>query len=210
LGDANVLTVGAGYDSFSRPDKVAGLTVAGKLATEPEGVLTNLIDPTTGELISDFRVANAFVVWKNTSNERWPVKVSLFYYKNLGAENMTGSVAEVGLDDNGDFELGDTIATAVGDENDTAFFGKIQVGDYKKPGQVAVVYRYYDSEPDAIFYAYVQSDTRRGSNVDGNRVDVRVGMPAKSYINVTWYNTDWKIGDDTTMDRLQVDYIFKF
>ena len=89
-------------------------------------------------------------------------------------------------------------------------FARLQVGDYKMPGHVAVRLSRYDSAPDSIFYAWVQSDTRRGSNVDGHRVDVRVGLPLRSHINVTWYNTDWKVGEDTTMNRWQFDYTIKF
>jgi hypothetical protein len=205
LGDTNELVVGIGFDSYSRPDKVVALTIDGKLLTEPEGFVTNLVDPATGMLVSDFRVANAFVVWKNKASKRWPVKVSLFYYKNTGAKSTLGSV--VTFDDG---MITGTVVSGTGDSNDTAVFARAQVGDYKKPGHVAVRYAYYDSEPDAVFYAFVQSDTRRGSNVDGGRLDVRVGMPLKGYINVTWYHTDWKIGDDTTMHRWQADYVFKF
>ena len=102
------------------------------------------------------------------------------------------------------------LTTANASENDTAFFGRIQIGDYKKPGQVAVRLSRYDSKPDAMFFAYAQSDTRRATNVDGYRVDVRIGMPMKDFINLTWYQTDWTLGEDTTMDRWQVDYIFNF
>lgn len=205
INDTNDLTVGFGYESFSEPDRVVGLTFGGALDTEPEGIVTNLIDPETGELVSDFDVASLFAVWKNKSSKKWPVKVSLFYYKNLGAENALGSILE-----SDDGELVPLVSDLVSDENDTAFYGRVQVGDYKEPGQVAVRYTRYDSKPDAMFYAWVQSDTKRGTNLDGNRVDLRVGMPKQAYINLTWYNTDWKYGDDPTMDRLQLDYIFKF
>ncbi len=50
----------------------------------------------------------------------------------------------------------------------------------------------------------------RGSNVDGERLDVRIGMPLDSHINFTWYHTNWNVGTDTTMDRYQLDYVFKF
>jgi len=205
LNDTNDLTVGFSYETFSKPDKVVGLTFGGSLDTEPEGIVTNLIDPETGKLVSDFDVASLFAVWKNKSSKRWPVKVSLFYYQNLGAESAAGSILEA--DDGGFVPIA---ADLISDENDTAFYGRVQVGDYKKPGRMAFRYTRYDSKPDAIFYAWVQSDTKRGTNVDGNRFDFRVGMPKKAYVNVTWYNTDWKYGDDPTMDRWQVDYIFKF
>jgi hypothetical protein len=205
LGDKNELIVGFGYDTFSKPDKVVDLTFGGSLDTEPEGIVTNLLDPETGDLISDFDVASLFAIWKNKSIDGWPIKVSLFYYQNLGAENATGSILE-----SDDGELIPLVSDLVGDDEDTAFYGRVQFGDYKKPGQMAFRYTLYDSKPDAMFYAWVQSDTKRGTNVEGHRVDFRVGMPMKGYVNVTWYHTDWKYGDDPTMDRLQFDYIFKF
>jgi hypothetical protein len=202
LNEKNQLTVGATYDAYSRPDNVVGLTLGGDLDTEPEGVVTNLVDPATGELVSDFRVLTAFFEWKNKASKRWPVKLSYFYYRNLGAEDAVGAI----VDDEGTILVGGLNS----EDNDTGYFARVQVGDYKKPGQVAVRLSRYHSEPDAIFYAWVQSDTRRGSNVDGERLDIRIGMPLKQYINVTWYHTDWMEGDDTTMDRWQFDYIFKF
>jgi hypothetical protein len=206
INDVNSVTAGVGYETISHPEAVFGLTQGEKLDTEPEGFFTNLvtIDPVSGEAtpISDYRVANVFVVWKNKSIKKWPIKVSLFYYKNTGTEDLVGAVYN--------WEDDVIVATANADDNNTAFYGRVQVGDYKKPGQMAFRFSKYDSEPDAIFYAYVQSDTRRGTNVDGNRFDFRIGMPAKSYINFTWYNTDWKVGSDTTMDRWQLDYVFKF
>jgi hypothetical protein len=211
LNDTNQVTVGAGYDAISHPEKIAALTLGGKLATEPEETVTNLLDPETGEPVSDFRVANAFLVWKNKSIEGWPVKLMAFFYKNLGAESCQGSILRADDDD-----LVELASDLVGDENDTAFFTRLQVGDYKKPGQWAFRLAWYDSEPDAIFYPFVQSDTRRGTNVDGWRADVRVGMPASSHINFTWYRTDFKVdidpdqSDAETMDRWQLDYIFKF
>ena len=102
------------------------------------------------------------------------------------------------------------LALGRGTDNDTAWFGRIQVGDYKKPGQVALRVSRYDSQPDAIFFAYAQSDTRRASNLDGYRADLRVGMPKKAYINVTFYRTDWTIGEDSTMHRWQFDWVFSF
>ena len=205
LNDKNDLTVGFGYETFSEPDRVVGLTFGGNLTTEPEGIVTNLIDPETGDLVSDFDVASLFAIWKNKSSEKWPVKVSLFYYQNLGAESAAGSILEA---DDGMFVP--IASDLVSDENDTALYGRVQVGDYNKPGRMAFRYTRYDSKPDAMFYAWVQSDTKRGTNLEGNRVDFRVGMPKKAYINLTWYNTDWKYGDDPTMDRFQLDYIFKF
>jgi hypothetical protein len=205
LGADNKVTLGLGYDALTNPDQVVALTLSGRLDTEPEGIVTNLVDPETGVLVGDFDVGNLFAVWKNRSIERWPVKVSLFYYRNFGAESAVGSIVE-----SEDGVLVPIVSDLASEDNDTAFYGRIQIGDYKQPGQTAVRYTRYDSKPDAMFYAWVQSDTKRGSNVDGHRVDVRIGMPSQDYLNVTWYNTDWKVGGGATMNRWQVDYIFKF
>ena len=162
-------------------------------------------DPDTLQLVSDFNVGSAFAEWKNKSIDNWPIKVTLYTYKNFGAEDAVGAILPA--------VPGDPVmplAVANSSDNDTAFFGRIQVGDYKKPGQVAVRFSRYDSKPDAMFFAYSQSDTRRSTNVDGYRADVRIGMPMKDFINLTWYQTDWTIGESTTMDRWQVDYIFNF
>lgn len=205
LGEKNDLAVGVTYQYFQNPSSVADLYFDDKLAIDSDYV-TNFVDPATGELISDFRVGTLFAEWKNKSINRWPIKVSLFYYQNFGASDETGEIWSA--PDPGDSPV--PLASGTGSDNDTAFFGRVQFGDYKKPGQVAVRISRYDSKPDAIFFAYAQSDTRRSSNVDGWRTDVRVGMPAKGYVNFTWYQTDWTLGDDTTMDRFQLDYIFKF
>jgi hypothetical protein len=209
INDKNQLTTGIGYDVVNRPELVAAQTLGGNLDTEPEGIVTNLlfdpdpVDPDNPlEAVSDFRVLAAFAEWKNKSNARWPVKVSLFVYKNLGAENRVGNI----FDEDGNVVVGGL----TGENNDMGHYARVQVGDYKQVGQVAVRLTHYESEPDAIFYAFVQSDTKRGSNVDGDRLDVRIGMPLKSHINVTYYRTDYKIGTDTTMDRWQFDYIFTF
>jgi hypothetical protein len=203
LNEKNHLTLGAGYDSISRPDKIAGLTLSGDLDTEPSGIVTNIIDPNSGELVSDFRILSAFAEWKYEVTGRWPIKVSVFYYQNLGAQDAVGDI----IDDTGGPPV---VGSLNGDENDTGHYARIQVGDYKELRQVAVRLTRYNSEPDAIFYAWVQSNTMRGSNVDGERLDVRIGMPLKSHINLTYYRTDWNVGTDTTMNRWHVDYIFKF
>jgi len=205
LGKKNDLAVGVTYQSFENPSDVAELYFEDDLVID-SGHVTNFVDPATGELISDFHVGSLFAEWKNKSFGHWPIKVSLFYYKNFGASDDVGEIWPA--PDPGTSRT--PLASGTGSDNDTAFFGRIQVGDYKKLGQVAVRLSRYDSKPDAIFFAYAQSDTRRASNVDGWRTDVRVGLPANSHVNVTWYRTDWSIGDDTTMDRFQFDYIFRF
>ena len=181
VAEHQTVSFGAGFDSYSKPDKVAALTLSGKLDGNK---MTNLLDA-NGRLVSDFRIASLFVEWKNGASKRWPVKVSLFAYRNLGAEG-------------------------VGKDNDSALFGRVQIGDYKKPGQVAVRYSYYYSEPDALFYAYTQSDTTRSSDLEGHRFDFRIGGPAKSYFNLTWSSTKPHLADSATMNRWQVDYIVKF
>jgi hypothetical protein len=209
LNATNQLTIGVSYDSFTQPDQVVNLSRTGKLDTEPEDVVTNILydpDPTDPdndlELVSDFDLLNGFIEWKNKASKRWPVKLSAFYYVNLGAEDRVGNI----YDDEGEI----VVADLNGKDNDSGMFARLQVGDYKKPGDVAVRLSRYLSRPDAIFYAWVQSDSRRGSNLDGYRLDLRFGLPLRSHINFTWYNTDWYEGEDTTMNRFQLDYTIKF
>ncbi len=203
LGEQNDLAVGATFQAISHPEKVAALYFEDALVID-SGYVTNFIDPDTGEMISDFRVGSLFLEWRNGGDiiKGWPIKVSLFFYKNFGAGDGEGAILPVDGED--------ALAFGRGTDNDTAWFGRIQVGDYKKPGQVALRLSRYDSRPDAMFFAYSQSDSRRASNLDGYRTDVRVGMPKKGYINVTWYRTDWTIGEDSTMHRWQLDYVFRF
>ncbi len=173
--------VGGGYDDWIRPQLVADLTLSGDLRGNK---VTNLLDD-NDQLVSDFQIFNAFVNWSYTRNERWPIKVSLFGYKNTGASGL-------------------------GQDYDTGYFARVQVGDYKKKGQFMFRFSRYYSEPDALFYVFAQSDTTRASDVDGYRFDVRMGFVKKSYFNLTWYHTDPVYADVPTMDRLQMDYIIVF
>jgi hypothetical protein len=205
LNEKNTLAAGATYQYFQNPSEVAELYFDGDLVIDA-GWVSNLVDPDTLELVSDFRVGTVLVDWKNKSLNKWPVRVTLYYFKNFGANDAEGVIYPAPLPD-GDPE---PLVTANAADNDTAFFARFQIGDYKRPGQVAVRLSRYDSKPDAIFFAYAQSDTRRSSNVDGYRADVRIGMPMKSFFNITYYRTDWTLGEDTTMNRWQVDYIIRF
>jgi hypothetical protein len=152
LGSTNDLTVGATFEAITDPRKVADLYFKEVLAID-SGYVTNLVNPNTGEMISDFRIGSLSLEWKNTAVERWPIKVSLFFYKNFGAGDGLGAILPVSDED-------DLLTLGRGVDNDTAWFGRVQVGDYKEPGQVAVRFSRYDSKPDAIFFAYAQSDSR--------------------------------------------------
>ena len=174
-------TVGAGYDEWVRPQMVANLTLEGKLGGNR---VTNLLDE-NDQLISDFKIASAFFKWDWTKNEKWPVKFSIFGYLNTGAQGL-------------------------GKENDSGYFVRLQVGDYKKKGQMMFRASRYYSEPDALFYVFAQSDTTMASDVDGYRFDFRLGYVKKSYFNLTWYHTKPVFSLFPTMDRLQVDYIIVF
>jgi hypothetical protein len=208
LGEKNQLAVGASYESMVNPSQVAELYFEGDLNID-SGYVTNFVTPDSGELISDFQVGNLFAEWKNKSIKSWPIKVTVFYFKNFGAEDTPGVILPV----TAEFPVVDPdvpLATGIPSDNDTGLFARVQFGDYKKPGDIAVRVSRYDSEPDAMFFAYAQSDSRRSSNVDGWRADFRIGMPMQGFINITYYNTDWKLGEGTTMHRWQFDYIFKF
>jgi hypothetical protein len=174
-------TVGAGFDSWVRPQKVVDLTRSGKLKGNR---VTNLLDD-QGQLISDFEIVNAFAIWSWNKSERWPVKFSVFGYVNTGAQGL-------------------------GKQYDTGYFVRFQVGDYKKKGQMMFRASRYYSEPDALFYVFAQSDTTMASDVDGYRFDFRLGYVKKSYFNITWYHTKPVYSLFPTMDRLQVDYIIVF
>jgi hypothetical protein len=175
------LTVGAGFDNWVRPQKVADLTLSGELKGNR---VTNLLDG-QGQLVSDFEIANAFVTWSWTKSDRWPVKFSLFGYLNTGAKG-------------------------IGKDHDTGYFVRLQVGDYKRKGQMMFRASRYYSEPDALFYVFAQSDTTMASDVDGYRFDFRLGYVKKSYFNLTWYHTKSVYALFPDMDRLQVDYIIVF
>jgi hypothetical protein len=175
------VTVGAGFDQWVRPQMVADLTLDGKLNGNR---VTNLLDDDQ-QLISDFEIANAFVTWSLKKSDRWPVKFSLFGYLNTGARGL-------------------------GKDYDTGYFVRLQVGDYKKKGQMMFRASRYYSEPDALFYVFAQSDTTMASDVDGYRFDFRLGYVNKSYFNFTWYHTKTVYSVFPDMDRLQVDYIIVF
>ncbi len=181
FGDNSKFAIGAGYDGWTNPQAVADLTIDGELGGNN---MTNIVDE-NGLLVSEFQILNFFAEYKYSASERWPVKVNLFYYNNLGADGIAR-------------------------DEDTAYFGRLQIGDYKKPWHWAFRYSYYYSEPDALFYVFTQSDTSRGSDLKANRFDVRMGCIAKSYFNVTYYNTNTADGRDEDLQRWQVDYIVKF
>jgi hypothetical protein len=202
LGETNDLAVGLNFEFISNPEVVGALYLTRRVYTDADYV-TNFWDPLADKFASDFRVGSLSLEWKNTAFKRVPVKVTVFFYKNFGAGDTEGVILPVASDR-------DALAVGRGVDNDTAWFGRIQLGDYRKPGQVALRFSRYDSKPDAMFFAYSQSDSRRSSNVNGYRVDLRVGMPRNDYVNVTWYNTRWTRGADSTMNRWQFDYIFNF
>jgi hypothetical protein len=202
LGKTNELAVGAGFEAITNPHKVADL-YSDEALTIDAGYVGNLVDPATRKIISKFQVGDLFFQWKNTAFTNWPIKINVYLYQNFGASSDIGAILPVGNSD-------EVLAYGRGTDNDTAWFGRIQIGDYKKPGQIAIRFSRYDAKPDAIFFAYAQSDTRRASNVDGYRTDFRIGLPKKAYANLTWYRTKWTLGSDSTMDRWQFDFIFPF
>ena len=181
LGEHDTLKLGAGFDAWKNPQQLVDLTLSGKLKGNR---VTNLLDE-DNRLISDFEILNLFARYTNSTVERWPVKLTLFYYKNLGARGL-------------------------GADNDTGYFGRIQVGDFKEKWRLALRYSYYYSEPDALFYVFTQSDTGRGSDAEAHRFDLRLGFVARSYFNLTWYNTRPVFTVDETLNRWQLDYIVKF
>jgi hypothetical protein len=184
LSSKHSLEFGAGYDDWVNPQYVADLTLSGQLHGNR---VTNILDG-NDQLVSDFQIASLFAEWKYELSERWPIKVTAFGYHNFGANEYEGK------------------------KYDDGYFLRFQIGDYKKPGQIALRASRYFSQPDALFYVFTQSDTTMSSDVDGYRFDLRLGFIMKSYFNFTWYHTKpaSDLEDIPTMDRLQVDYIIRF
>ncbi len=194
LGETDTLSFGVGYENYANPQVVVDLTVEGKLSGNK---VSHVLDQ-DGNLVSDFEIVNAFVEWRNSSSEKWPVTVSAFLYENLGAEGAAKNQS-------------------------SAVYARVQIGKYKKPGEKAFRLTRYLADPDAIFYAWAQSDTTRGSNVDGWRGDFRLGLRSNTHLNITWYRTRARVSawngpsgttvgglDSQTMNRWQLDYILKF
>ncbi len=181
FGDKSTFLIGAGYDGWTNPQAIADQTIDGSLDGNN---MTNIVDE-NGMLVSEFEILNFFAEYKYAAREKWPLKITLFYYNNLGA-------------------------AGIAKDEDTAYFGRLQVGDYKKKWRWAFRYSYYYSEPDALFYVFTQSDTSRASDLKAHRFDVRLGCVAKSYFNVTYYNTNTADGLSEDLHRWQVDYIIKF
>lgn len=192
LGDNDTLTAGAGFDYMLDPQRVLDLTLAGELV----GRVTNLLDESE-QLISDFHILAAFLEWRNRAVEGWALTSSFFFYNNFGASDAVGT--EIRAD-----------AQGKGSENKNAFFFRIAADQGREPRQVRIRFTYYYSQPDAFLYAFAQSDTRQASNLNGTRVDLRIGMPARTYFNISWYRTKPKLGEATTMNRWLIDYVMGF
>ena len=120
LGESNALTVGATFEAISNPEIVGALYFSRKVYTDAAYV-TNFWDPLAGRFVSDFRVGSVSFEWKNTAAKRWPVKVTVFFYKNFGAGDSSGVILPVASDR-------DPLAFGRGVDNDTAWFGRIQIG----------------------------------------------------------------------------------
>lgn len=207
IGDKNTIAAGVTYQYFQNPSSVAALYFEGDLDID-SGYVTNLVDLDTLELVSDYRLGNVMVEWKNKSMEKWPIRISAYIYKNFGAQDTEGVILPAPVEE--DPADREPLVAGRGSDNDTAYFARVEFGQYKKSRQIAVRLSRYYSKPDAMFFAYAQSDTRRSSNVDAWRLDLRVGLPKKSFFNFTYYRSEWVIGEDTPMNRWQFDYIIGF
>ena len=124
--------------------------------------------------------------------------MSLFGHKNLGASDRLG------------IENGYSGAAGVASENDTAYFIRGSLGRFDTFKRLQLRYTYYYSEPDALVFAYAQSDTRRSSNLDGHRVDVRLGMPANTFFHITYYRTFTSLGTSPVYQSWFFDYSIRF
>ena len=129
-------------------------------------------------------------------------------YKNFGASDEGARSWPAPDPDAGDPH---PLVSGSGTDNDTAFFARVQVGDYKKPGQVAV------RLVALRFRSPTRSSSPTPSPTPGVRptstataIDVRSRHADEGLHQRHLVPTDWTIGDDRTMDRCQFDYIFKF
>lgn len=194
LDDSNKLNLGAEFDYYGNPQSIVDLSLTGQLKGNK---ITNLLDE-DNHLISDFRVASLFAEWSNTSSARWPLHLAAYYYKNLGAGDEVGT------------ETGISGARAHAGENDTAIFARAETGRYDQLGHVQVRYTYYQSEPDALLYAYMQSDTKRASNLKGSRGDLWIGLISRTFLHITYYRTRALIGARSTIHSWFFDYVIRF
>jgi hypothetical protein len=207
FGQNNTLAAGVTYQYWQNPSEVAELYFDGDVDID-SGTVTNFVDPDTLMLVSDFRLLNVMFDWRNKSMEKWPVRVSVYLYKNLGAEDAVGVILPApDPDDPADRE---PVTAGNSQDNDTGYFARVEFGKFNKWKQIAIRLSRYYSKPDAVFFAYTQSDTRRSSNVDAWRLDFRLGLPKKSFFNFTYYRSEWAIGEDTPMNRWQFDYVIGF
>jgi hypothetical protein len=119
LTKRDTLLVGAGFDLVTNPEEVArnsaGFTDD---ALFGGNAVTNLVifdeNGDAQALVSEFEIATLYTEWKNKASKQWPVKVSLFYYKNFGAGDRVGIDPTVGPSSAG-----------TGEENDTGWFFRL-------------------------------------------------------------------------------------
>jgi len=194
LSTTHELELGATFDYYINPQVLVDLSMNGEMGGHP---VTNLLDQ-DNQLISDFRIASLFAIWGYDASRNWPIEVSLFGYKNLGASDQVG------------IENGYSDAAGAGTDNDIAYFLRGGVGRFDEFKLLELRYTYYYSEPDALVFAFTQSDSRRGSNLDGHRIDFRLGLPANTFFHITYYRTFTSLGESPVYESWFFDYSIRF
>ena len=190
FGANHQLALGAAFNYYLNPQVLVDARLSGEMGGN---AITNLLDE-NNQLVSDFRILTLSAIWDYAASENWPLKVSLFGHKNTGASDRVGT------------ENGYSGAETVASNNDAAYFLRGSLGRFDTFKRLQVRYTYYYSEPDALVFAYAQSDTRRASNLDGHRIDVRVGMPARSFFHLTYYRTYTSLGESPVYQSWFFDY----
>lgn len=194
LGTDHRLAFGAAFNYYMNPQVLVDARVSGEMSGNR---VTNLLDD-GGQLVSEFRILTLSAIWSFDHLDNWPLEVSLFGHKNLGASDRVG------------VENGYSGTVGVASENDTAYFLRGSLGRFDTFKRLQLRYTYYYSEPDALVFAYAQSDTRRSSNLDGHRFDIRLGMPVKSFFHITYYRTFTSLGESPVYQSWFFDYSIRF
>ena len=188
------LALGATFNYYFNPQVLVDARLSGEMSGNR---VTNLLDE-RGQLVSEFRILTLSAIWSFDHLDNWPLEVSLFGHKNLGASDRVG------------VENGYSGALGVASDNDSAYFLRGSLGRFDAFKRLQLRYTYYHSEPDALVFAYAQSDTRRSSNLDGHRVEVRLGMPANTFFHVTYYRTHTSLGESPVYESWFFDYSIRF
>jgi len=142
-----------------------------------------------GQYVSDYRLLDviAGLNWRGIS-ERWPLRVTADYVKNLGAD----------------------------DEN-TGFGVDVALGRASKAGDWRLIYGYAQTDVDAVMAAFSHDNTSIASNYKMHALTVDYTLMPKTVLGAVWYhykpNNPLYAGSrqpDDWLDRLRVYMVVNF